>query len=44
MKTNSLTIFVDDGMPKGGSHCFCLSVILIDSVFQMGKNYYPQMF
>ena len=30
-------------MPKEGSHCICLSVILIDSVFEMGKNYYPQV-
>ena len=27
-------------MRKGGSHCVCLSVIIIDSVFKMGKNYY----
>ena len=26
-------------MPKERSHCICLSVILIDSVFKMGKNY-----
>ena len=31
-------------MPKEGSHCICLSVILIDFVFKIGKNYYPQMF
>ena len=27
---------------KEGSHCICLPVILIDSVFRTGKNYYPQ--
>ena len=31
-------------MPKEGSHRICLSIILIDSVFKMSKNYYPQMF
>ena len=31
-------------MPKEGSHCICLSVKLIDSVFRVGKNYYPQVF
>lgn len=38
------TNFHDDGVPKEGSHCFCLSVILIDSVFRMGKKHYPQAF
>ena len=28
-------------MLEKGSHC--LSVVLIDSVFKMGKNYYPQV-
>ena len=27
-----------------GSHCICVSVILIDTVFKMGKNCYPQAF
>ena len=31
-------------MPKWRSHCICLSIILIDSVLNMGKNYYPQLF
>ena len=31
-------------MSKIGSHCICLSVILIDSVFKMGKNYDLQVF
>ena len=30
-------------MPKEGSHHICLSVISIDSIFGMGKNYYPQV-
>ena len=31
-------------MRKADSHCIYLSVILIDSVFKMSKNYYPQVF
>ena len=31
-------------MPKEDSKYICLSVILIDSVFRTGKNYYPQVF
>ena len=31
-------------MPKEACHCVCLSVTLIDSVFKMGKKYYPQIF
>ena len=31
-------------MPREGSQFICLSVILIDSVFRKGKNYYPQVF
>ena len=31
-------------MPKKGSHCICLSVILIESIFRTGKNCYPQVF
>ena len=38
------TSFYNDKMPKGGAHCICLSVVLIDFVFKMGKNYYPQVF
>ena len=33
-----------DKIPKYSSRCNCLSVILIDSVFRTGKNYYPQVF
>ena len=29
---------------KESSHYIYLSVILIDFVFEMGKNYYPQVF
>ena len=36
--------FHDNGMAKEGSHCVCLSVILIDSVYKIGKNYYLQVF
>ena len=31
-------------MPKEGSQCICLSVILVYSIFKMGKNNYPQLF
>ena len=37
-------IFYNDKMPKEGSHCVFLSVVLIDFVFKKGKNYYPQVF
>ena len=36
--------FRDNGTPKAGSLCVCLSVRLIDSAFEMDKNYYPQEF
>ena len=39
-----ITNFNDDKMLKDGSRCISPSVILIDSVFKMGKNYYPQVF
>ena len=31
-------------IPKEGSQFVCLSVILINSVFRTGKNYYLQVF
>ena len=31
-------------MPKKGSNCIYLSLVLIDSIFKMGKNYYTQVF
>ena len=36
--------FYNNKIPKDGSQFICLSVILIDSVFKTGKNYYPQVF
>ena len=38
------TNFHNEKIPKEGSQLICLSVILIDSVFRMRKNYYPQVF
>ena len=38
------TNFHKDNMPKEGSHCICLSAVLIDFVFNMDKSYYPQVF
>ena len=38
------TNFHDNDIPKEYSHYVCLSVILIDSVFKMSKNYHPQAF
>ena len=35
------TIFHDYGMTEDDFHYIFLSVILIDSVFEIGKNYYP---
>ena len=31
-------------MPTEGSHCIYLSLILIDSVLKIGKDYYLQVF
>lgn len=36
--------FQNDEIPEEGLHCVFLSVMLIDSVFKMGKNYFPQVF
>ena len=41
---NINTNFHNNKIPEEGSQFVCLSVILIDSVFQSGKNYYPQVF
>ena len=38
------TNFHNNIIPKEGSHCICLSVVLIDSVFRTSKNYYTQVF
>ena len=35
------TNFNGEKLPKKGSQYICLLVILIDSVFRTGKNYYP---
>ena len=37
------TSFNDGGVPKEGSGSICLSVLLIDFVFKMGKNCYPKV-
>ena len=37
------TNFHNNKITKEGSQCICLSVILIDSVYRTGKNYYPQV-
>ena len=41
-KTN--TSSHNNKMPKEDSKFFCLSAILINSVFSTGKNYHPQVF
>ena len=38
------TNFPNNKIPKEGSQCICLLVILIDSVYRTGKSYYPQKF
>ena len=38
------TNFHHNKLPKEGSQCICLSVILINSVLRTGSNYYPQVF
>ena len=38
---NVNTCFHNNKMPKEGSHCICLSAVLIHSDLQIGKNYYP---
>ena len=38
------TNFYNDKIPEEDSQFICLSVILIDSVFRTGKDYYPQVF
>ena len=35
--------FCDNRLPKG-SHCIRLSLTLIGSIFEVGKNYYLQVF
>ena len=38
------TNFHKNKIPKEGSQCICLSVILIDSFYTKDKDYYPQVF
>ena len=40
VKTN----FHNEKMPKESCLYICLSVVLVDSVFKVGENYYPQVF
>ena len=40
---NVNTNYNGKSVPKEVWHHICLSLILIDSVFQMGKNYYPKL-
>ena len=36
--------FRNNKLPKEGSQCIYLSVILMDSVYRKDENYYPQVF
>ena len=36
--------FHNNGVPKQGSHCVCLRVVLVCSDFKMSKIYYWQVF
>ena len=36
--------FHNNQIPKEDSQCICQSVILIDSVYRTGNNYYPKVF
>ena len=38
------TNFHNNEIPKEGSHCICLSVILTNSVFRTGNSFYPKVF
>ena len=38
------TNFHNNKIPKEGSQCICLSVLLINSGFRTGNNYYPHVF
>ena len=39
---NIITNFHNKKMPKEKTPCKCLSIIMIDSVIKVNKNYYPQ--
>ena len=47
-KTNSYHVKMNIGFHNNrvlkGCHCVCFSEILIDSVFRMSENYYPQVY
>ena len=38
------TNFDNDKIPKEGSHCIHLPVLLIGSIFELGKTYSPRLF
>ena len=38
------TKFHGNKIPKAGSQCIYLSIIMIDSVFRTVKHYHPQMY
>ena len=38
------TNFDNAKMPKESSHCIHLSMVLIGSIFELGKNYSPRVF
>ena len=38
------TSFPSNKIPKEGSQCICLSVLLTDSVYRRDKNYCPHVF
>ena len=38
------TSFHNNKIPKEGSQCICLSVILIDSIIRIDNEYYSQVF
>ena len=41
-KNEIKTVFHDEGLPQEPASCLTYSLMLIDSVFKCGKNYYPQ--
>ena len=43
MRGKSIQFFIIIKCQKEGSHCTCLSVVLIDYVFKLGKSYYHQV-
>ena len=42
MQTSIITNFHKKDMPKEKGPCKCLSIIMIDSVINANKKYYPQ--